>query len=188
MKHDDFSRILSSLSEVYYKLDLDSSDELYKILTRLLKITDGTLPEKERFLKLIQISNYVKRKFDELDPNKPKQDLISLRNLRGMLAHGNLNIKPIDIRKYSTMLWRAISRSADRWDPMELSNFLAYCIDVPTAKVDPYSAGSKRIINIYKANYNALDENRKIGAIEELVMRIYSDPQMRRKIEYYEER
>lgn len=180
---DDIDGILSALYGTYKKLKPYEQRKLFLILKNiaLLTETDDTVDQEILAEKLTLISGYVARKLNELNPLQHAEDIVSLKMLRNRSAHGDISKlgSPAEIRKYYAMVWRALSRSATSWNALELSNFLAYCIGTREIDIDPNSAGPARVINLYKAAFNALDEKRKQKAFSELLMRLYSEPNLR---------
>jgi hypothetical protein len=180
---DNISGVLSALYSASIELEPYEQRKLIKILENIsILIKADTAGDQDiRSEKLTLISNYVARKTAELNPLQHTKDIVSLKILRNRAAHGDTRTlgSPAETRKYYAMVWRALSRSAGSWQPLELSNFLAYCIGTHEIDIDPYAAGADKVINLYKAAFNALDEDRKQQAFRELLMRLYSEPRLR---------
>lgn len=180
---DDIDGVLSALYGASRKLESYERRKLIQVLKSIAMLveTDTVGDQEIRTEKLTLISSYVARKLTELSPLQHAEDVVSLKMLRNRAAHGDIRKlgSPAEIRKYYAMVWRALSRSASSWDPLELSNFLAYCIGTREIDIDHYAAGASKVINLYKAAFNALDEDRKQRAFRELLMRLYSEPRLR---------
>ena len=180
---NNISDVLSALYGAYNNLEPYEQRKLLQVLKNiaLLSEVDAATDQEVIAGKLTLISSYIGRKLNELNPLQHAEEVISLKMLRNRAVHGDMNKlgSPVEIRKYYAMVWRALSRSASNWHPLELSNFLAYCIGTREIDIDPYAAGATKVINLYKAAFNALDEDRKQHAFKELLMRLYSEPRLR---------
>jgi hypothetical protein len=182
-KLDDIDGVLSALYGASNKLEPFERRKLVQILKSIAMLVEADTAADQEILaeKLTLISNYVSRKLTELNPVQHAEDVVSLKMLRNRAAHGDIRKlgSPAETRKYYSMVWRALSRTASSWHPLELSNFLAYCIGTREIEIDPYAAGPTKVVNLYKAAFNALDEERKQQAFRELLMRLYSEPRLR---------
>lgn len=186
MPREQLGRIFSELYDKFEDLSRSEQDRMLEIMSTLASFYLHSSFEDDEFRSHIgdQISAYLLRKVREPETYaKSKGDIDALRMLRNNMVHGSsFNRNRGDILQYDSLIWRTITRSANKWHPVELSNFLAYCTGT-SPNVSPFGASQKKIINSYKKSFENLSLTDKERALQEIVLRLYSDPGMRHLVE-----
>jgi len=188
-------RLAAAIDELIADDELGPSeiDALSTTIANLTTIISSNMPQlaidrTSLKRKLKQIAAYTTRKARE-DNFDAVQEGVSLRDLRNQLMHRGRGFDlPHERRALSSALWRALEASGPYWDPVELANLLAYCVGVLRSNIDPDRAGPVRVIKVYKAIFNTLEEGKQDRAVKELILRLSTDPRLRKIIERGEAR
>jgi hypothetical protein len=167
-----YEKALYALSEQ----DREVAIDLIYRLASAIEIARESIEDNQRATSLKKIHNYLIKKTYKAHSSKGTKPeyLILLQKFRNELIHGksHKNHDPEEIKTLAPFFWKVLEQSALHWDPLELSNILAYCLHAsPHASFD-----QKKIIRVYKTIFNALDENQQINAFIELSLRIVSEP------------
>lgn len=173
-------RAFSNLDKAYFELSPDRQRLLERCLVNLAEIVLLSIDEHEsNVTPLTAVANYTSKKLSDTRSSysSPAEPNFSLRQLRNELSHGKSRKRfdPAEIRKYETAMWRALEKSASAWHPDELTKFLSYCLRTEIPFRQSHEAEPKKIVRIYKALYNAFDEQQKERAFRELTLRLFSE-------------
>lgn len=177
-------------------------ESLHKLLTQIERIashatvSDRKLIEKclSDFVNLIHlsaqneplaqealpaVSRYLAKKSSDVEVSSSSSSgtTTALRQLRNEVIHGK-SMKRLDylrVKKLDPVLWRTLEMSAQLWDTHELSNFLSYCLRTEVPRLDPSNVDPKKLVRVYRAIYNTLDDADKEKAFKELALRLFSE-------------
>lgn len=186
-------RLNSAVNRFVQELDLLTEaerDETSKIIIRLTELMENSRlsGDKELFLnELKSIRTYLGKKVSKANQTtSPEQNTHELLvRFRNELSHGPSH------RKYSTSetknlaatFWKILELSASRWNPYELLNILAYCLDTYYKPIRDSHLDPKKIIRTYKAIFNNFNEDQKTVALSELILRFRSEPAFKGALE-----
>jgi len=172
---------LSSLHRESRNLPPEVEYALARLLDQLAEMVGRTAPQDMQLLRerLSEISVYTLRKQKEAEVESHYYDSMALKDIRNLFAHGMGRTDRDRMAHYEEAIWRILTRSAHSWEPLELDNFLAYCIGQHLETRVDYDSPEK-IIRSYRRMFKSLDTFARQKSLEEMVMRITSDPRLRK--------
>lgn len=177
---ENIHQALSKLENLHRNLSPTDRRLLERCLVNLCQIgAPSNYDENINEGALSAIANYISKKLTESRSERSyvKEPTFSLRHLKNELSHGSSRRRfiPSEMRKYESIIWRALEKSAVTWHPEELTNFLSYCLRVETPLRLAYEVEPKKVVRVYRALYNALDEMQRERAFRELTLRLFSE-------------
>lgn len=177
--HAAFSRYeqaLRSLSDV----DREAAIDIISSLASVIELVSEPVGDEKPSDELKVIRNYLTKKLaGARSPASSKLESRDLLNhFRNELAHGKFHRKygASDTKRLAPFFWKVLEKSAPHWNPHELSNILAYCLHTSPNTSESLSSDQKKIVRVYRAIFNALDEERQTSAFIELTLRLLSEP------------
>lgn len=171
-----YEKAFRNLSEA----DREAAIDIISSLADVIQLVDEPVRDKEPSVELKTIRNYLTKKLaGARSPASSEQESRYLLNqFRNELAHGKFHRKygSRNTKKLAPFFWKVLEKSAPQWNPHELSNILAYCLHTSPNTNESLSSDQKKIVRVYKAIFNALDEERQTSAFIELTLRLLSEP------------
>jgi hypothetical protein len=168
--------VLESLSRVYGRLDDADRRLLLDTLTNIAEVA-SQVRDPDEPNKLRPVARYTASRLKGSRRLGEHEQVVSLRAFRNQLVHqGGSSLSPSELRRYSSALWRALERSAEEWNSVEIYNILAYCMGEVQSGVNPQMTNAMGVIKSYKLLFVGLDKSRQERCLKELVMRLYSYP------------
>lgn len=178
-----FAQSYHSLSEA----DREIAIEIISRLAELIELPQSQIRTVDFPTELKSIQNYLDRKISRAKP--PINSAPNLHNLlvgfRNELAHGPTSKRDSasNTKKFAPIFWKILEASDPRWNPHELMNILAYCMGTHYRPSINSNLDSKKIIRFYKAIFSTFDEDQKIEAFSELILRFRSEPAFKGTLE-----
>lgn len=161
--------------ETMRSLDEDLADSIMEALIRLnwsLKSNQWSVSIKLKSLK--QLSTYLRKKADELDPVLIEMNERNLRKVRNDLAHGR-SFKGKDFSSLYPALWKAIAKLGKLLEPKQLEDLLAYTMGLDNLGLFRNHPTSSQVIAVYKPLFNSLEADEKRRIFGDLLLRLFSD-------------
>lgn len=178
-----FVQELDSLSEA----ERDEATEIIIKLTELIEISRHSADKEHISNELKSIRIYLAKKVSKANPKTSSGHTAHslLVRFRNELSHGPSHRKysTSDTKSLAATFWKILELSAPRWDPHELLNILAYCLDTYYKPSRDSDLDSKKIIRIYKTIFNNFNEDQKMVALSELLLRFRSEPAFKGALE-----
>lgn len=183
---------MNSLDSLSYEIQQQANvlgpqqrEDLKLILEAIFKVCEREISSHNKSSSaLSQLRKHIERKLssEQIQNSSMKINEIFLRNLRNDLVHGkSLNrYDSDDLRDIQSQFWHALSKSSGRWQFDDLKSFLSYCIPHSGESTAKTQSG---IVKYYETVFFSLPEGIKSPVFKELVMRLFSEPQLRENFE-----
>lgn len=176
---ENLRKLLDQIEKFTIELEISDQRAVEKCLKNLVNIIELTRDELSDSDFLVQVARYTSKKLSdlELSSSPASGSTTALRALRNEIAHGR-SLKRIEyprVKKLVPVLWRTLEMSAELWDPSELGNFLMYCLRINASPVDIHTVEPKKLVRVYRAIYNTLEEKVKEQVFKELALRLFSE-------------
>ena len=167
--------VISRIESVLRGLDDKTRHEFLQSFSNFADLLNGGRLSDAQITKAIfQLTTYLNKKSDEIDPMKLEKNSMNLRRIRNEIAHGKFR-RDGNFSKMYGPLWKAITQLGNRIEPGDLENLLSYSLRIENLGMAERRTPPVKFVAVYRTIFNASSEETKNTIFAELLLRLFSD-------------